>query len=63
MHRATSERSAELFLVPRRVSGRRPAMHSSHGFQMSRQMRVALEYAAAILVALASSYLILRLGL
>jgi hypothetical protein len=38
-------------------------MYYGHGVQLSKQMRVALEYATAILSALASSYLILRLGL
>ncbi len=41
----------------------RMKMHATHGLQISRRMRVALEYGMAIVSALASSYLILRLGL
>jgi hypothetical protein len=42
---------------------RRQAMYYRHEIQLSKGMRVAIEYATAILSALASSYLILRLGL
>jgi len=63
VHRATSERSGELFLVPRAITRCRPTMYYNHGFQVSKRMRVTLEYATAILSALGSSYLILRLGL
>jgi hypothetical protein len=38
-------------------------MYYRHGIQLSRGMRLALEYAIAIASALVSSYLILRLGL
>jgi len=38
-------------------------MDYRHGSQLSRGARVAMEYAMAIVSALASSYLILRLGL
>jgi hypothetical protein len=37
-------------------------MNGGRGMQISRRMRVALEYSMALLSALASSYLILRLG-
>ncbi len=42
---------------------RRQSMYSRHSVQLSRGMRLALEYAMAMVSALASSYLILRLGL
>jgi len=38
-------------------------MYCRHAIQISRRMRAALEYSMAIVSALASSYLILRLGL
>lgn len=38
-------------------------MHGEHGIQLSRRMRTALEYSMALVSALASSYLIVRLGL
>ena len=41
----------------------RQSMYYRHGIQLSRGMRLGLEYAMAIGSALASSYLILRLGL
>ena len=41
----------------------RQTMYHRHGAQLSRGMRLALEYGMAMVSALASSYLILRLGL
>ncbi|HKO05034.1 MAG TPA: hypothetical protein VJW51_09810 [Candidatus Acidoferrales bacterium] len=49
--------------MPRAITRCRPTMYYNHGFQISKRMRVTLEYATAILSALGSSYLILRLGL
>ncbi|HTQ85184.1 MAG TPA: hypothetical protein VMI93_03135 [Candidatus Solibacter sp.] len=47
----------------RRCEWREDAIFSHRGLKLTRRMRWALEYAMAILCALASSYLILRLGL
>jgi len=41
----------------------RGPIYDRGGWQLSRRTRAALEYAMAIVSALASSYLILRLGL
>jgi len=38
-------------------------IHARNGLQISRGMRAALEYLMAIVSALVSSYLVLRLGL
>ncbi len=46
-----------------RAGVERVMMHARNGLQISRRVRVALEYGMAIVTALASSYVILRLGL